>query len=112
MALAASGSDAQTVCTKLQGARPQAQLEYLQGERPTLTDACMIYAMDRLARAKYAPSIDVPIGLLDYRVPDKAKAGDPEVQSPIPFQDCGEEMPPGIGVHTEEPLPISLADRI
>ena len=48
---AASASDAKADCAQLQGAKPQAQMAYLQGERSALSDACMIYAMDQLAAA-------------------------------------------------------------
>ena len=38
-------------CAQPLGAKPQAQMAYLQGERSLLNDACMIYAMDQLAAA-------------------------------------------------------------
>jgi hypothetical protein len=81
----AIASDAKTDCAQLRGAKPQAQLEYLQGERSALSDACMIYAMDQLARAEYAPSIDVLIKLLDYHIPDPHKTGEPFVQQTVPW---------------------------
>jgi hypothetical protein len=81
----AIASDTKTDCTQLRGAKPQAQLEYLQGERSGLSDACMIYAMDQLARAEYAPSINVLIKLLDYHAPEPPKTGEPFVQQTIPW---------------------------
>jgi hypothetical protein len=82
---AAGASDVNTDCTQLQGAKPQVQLEYLQGERSALSDACMIYAMDRLAAVRYAPSIDLLVKYLDYHIPAPPKSKEAFVQQTVPW---------------------------
>ena len=62
-------------CPELEGAKPQAHLEYLQRDRSTLTPACIAYAADQLGLHQYSPAVKTLVKYLDYRLPeDPARA--------------------------------------
>ena len=77
-------SDADAHCPQLDGASVQAQVDYLQGERTTLKEACIVSALKKLAAARYGPSIKVLVKYLDYRVPEPPRSAEAFVQSPLP----------------------------
>jgi len=66
----ASASPATFSCPALNGAKPEAHLEYLQRERSTLSPDCISSAMDQLGLKHYAPAVKTLIAYLDYRLPD------------------------------------------
>ena len=81
LALASSwlgvGTEAATAgsCAELEGAKPQAQLEYLQRDRSTLTAACIAYAADQIGLRQYIPAVKTLVAYLDDRLP-----ADPRLQ--------------------------------
>jgi hypothetical protein len=62
-------------CPELQGAKPQAHLEYLQRDRAALTPGCIAYAADQIGLQQYGPAVKTLVRYLDYRLPeDPARA--------------------------------------
>jgi hypothetical protein len=66
-------------CAELEGAKPQARLEYLQRDRSTLDASCIISAMVEISLAiegqsfdRYAEAVKILVEYLDYR-PDESK---------------------------------------
>jgi hypothetical protein len=66
-------------CAELEGAKPQARLEYLQRDRSTLDASCIISAMVEISLAiegqsfdRYAEAVKILVKYLDYR-PDESK---------------------------------------
>ena len=71
---------AEGTCAELDGAKPQAQMDYLQRDRSTLNAACITHAMFQIAYApdrqifdRKAEAIKTLVGYLDYRPPDESK---------------------------------------
>ncbi len=75
----ASQAVAQRRCAELEGAKPQAHLEYLQRDRSTLNPSCIINAMGEISLAIEGQRFDrhtegvKTLTYLDYRVPDESK---------------------------------------
>lgn len=57
-------------CAELDAATPQQLVEYLRGDRPSLRQACVVYAINKLGVEGYAPATGVLVTYLDYRGPD------------------------------------------
>jgi len=88
---------AQTPCAELEGATPQALLEYLQGDRSSLKPACVTHAMINMSLAidkksfdRRAEAIKTLVGFLDYRLPDESplQRAISLNRSPIPAYDA------------------------
>jgi hypothetical protein len=67
-------------CVELEGAKLQAQMEYLQRDRSRLNAGCITYAMFQIALprdgqsfARYPEAVQTIVGYLDYRPPDVSK---------------------------------------
>jgi hypothetical protein len=57
-------------CGELEGAKPPAQLEFLQRERAALSAECIAYATFQVGFSEYAAAIKTLVTYLDYRSPD------------------------------------------
>ncbi len=69
---------AEPSCPKLDGAKPEKLLEYLQGDRGSLGEDCVYVATTKLGVAGYTPAIKTLVALLDYRTqgePGRARTG-------------------------------------
>ena len=66
----ASGLFGDTSCAKLEGAKPETQLAYLQRDRKELDVNCILFAIVHLGTARYAPASKTLVKYLDYIVPE------------------------------------------
>jgi len=68
--LAAAPGECQLfTCPKLDGAKPNKLVAYLQGDRASLPQDCVLFAIERLGFAGYTPAIPILITYLDYPRP-------------------------------------------
>jgi len=72
---------ADSTCANLENKNPQSKLEFLQSQTARLDSRCVLYALDQLRAARYAPAIATLIRYLDYILPDEparlGPAGEP-----------------------------------
>jgi HEAT repeat protein len=69
---------AEPSCAELDGAKAEKLLEYLQGDRASLSEDCVYTATTKLGVAGYTPAIKTLVALLDYRThgdPERARTG-------------------------------------
>jgi hypothetical protein len=64
-------------CGDLENKQPESLMEYLQGERSRLNRDCVLYAIEQLGNAHYAPAIRTLVGYLGYRKSDPPNFGSP-----------------------------------
>jgi len=68
-------------CTKLDGAKPEKLLAYLEQDRASLPQNCVLFAIERLGLAKYTPAIPLLMKYLDYPRPPDPGPWHPHAQS-------------------------------
>jgi hypothetical protein len=69
---------AESTCASLENKDSQTRLKFLQGEKARLDGNCVLYAIDRLRIAQYAPGAATLIRYLDYPYPPPPSRGDPD----------------------------------
>jgi hypothetical protein len=80
-----AATSARAECSELEGTPPKVLLAYLDGDRSTLTQTCILFALDQLAPAKYQPAIAVLTRYLDYKAPDPPRSPEGFVQRHVPW---------------------------
>jgi hypothetical protein len=73
-----SAASAESTCASLENKDSQTRLKFLQGEKARLDGNCVLYAIDRLRVAQYAPAAATVIRYLDYPYPPPKNFGTPE----------------------------------
>ena len=69
---------ADPTCASLENKKSESRLEFLQGEKARLDGNCVLYAIDQLGRAQYAPAVPTLLRYLDYPYPDPPNYGTPQ----------------------------------
>ena len=63
-------SVAATKCETLEGAVAGKLVEYLQGDRDKLSDACIQFAIEELGQQRYIPAASTIVRYLDFKLPE------------------------------------------
>src|SRR6516164_5268424 len=63
-------------CATLESAGPGKLVEYLQGERSTLTDSCISFAIERLGQQRFSPASSTLVNYLDFKLPQPPPPSD------------------------------------
>jgi hypothetical protein len=66
---------AEPSCPQLAGSKSEQMLEYLKGDRPSLSPECIEFALTRLGADRYLPALDAIISYLDFRRPGTTSVG-------------------------------------